>query len=145
MNSKYEMLVQALDNICKDAPTNFSSYNLDNLNDENKDRIRAKAYIHLFLFAKFGIQKFIERHNYITDGAQDGGIDAFYIDRTSKIIYIIQSKYRTSQENYENKELNPGEVVSMDVKRILDGEKMDCLGIPYNGHICRLQETLANL
>lgn len=145
MIGKYKILMNALDNICMDAPTNFGTYSLQNKSEEQINNIRSKAYIHLYLLVKFGVQDFEERHNYITDGPHDGGIDAYYIDSKSKTIFLLQSKYRVTEENYETKEIDPSEIVTMELKRILEGETIGADGENYNGKIQGFQKKLSSL
>ena len=99
----------------------------------------------MYLLIKFGIQNFEERHSFITDGPNDGGIDAYYIDNEGKTIYIIQSKYRTNEKNYENKEINPTEIVAMEIKSILQGKQQGYNGCPYNGRIKGMQKKISEL
>ena len=89
---------------------------------EYTDQARARIFIHLFLKVSYGINDFEERENYITGEANDGGIDAYYIDRESKKILFIQSKFRTNRNNFENKEIALSEILKMDTDRIVDGE-----------------------
>lgn len=145
MVTKYEMLVNAIDFLCKLAPLNQSSYNMEDKSEEEINNIRSKGYIHLYLLIKFGIQNFEERHSFITDGPNDGGIDAYYIDNEGKTIYIIQSKYRTNEKNYENKEINPTEIVAMEIKSILQGKQQGYNGCPYNGRIKGMQKKISEL
>ncbi len=93
----------------------------------------------------FGILDFDEREKYITDGAYDGGIDGYYINEDTKQIYLIQSKFRTTEKNFENKHIALEEVLTMDVTRILEGEVNDENGNPYNGKIKQLQREVSNL
>lgn len=145
MVTKYEMLVNAIDFLCELAPLNQSSYNMEDKSEEEINNIRSKGYIHLYLLIKFGIQNFEERHSFITDGPNDGGIDAYYIDNEGKTIYIIQSKYRTNEKNYENKEINPTEIVAMEIKSILQGKQQGYNGCPYNGRIKGMQKKISEL
>ena len=145
MVTKYEMLVNTIDFLCKLAPSNQSSYNMENKSEEEINSIRSKGYIHLYLLIKFGIQNFAERHSFITDGPNDGGIDAYYIDNARKRIYIIQSKYRTNEENYENKEINPAEIVAMEIESVLQGKQQGNNGYTYNGRIKGMQKKISEL
>lgn len=81
----------------------------------------------------------------ITDEANDGGIDAYFIDTNHKTLYIIQSKFRTTESNYENKEIDPTEIVAMDIKNILAGNKTADNGVRYNGKINAMQEKLSKI
>ena len=145
MLSKYDILVNTLDSICKTAPDEFSSYNISEKNTEKLNAIRSQAYIHLYLLVKFGVQDFRERHSLITDGADDGGIDAYYIDKHKRVIYIIQSKFRTNENNFENKEIEPIEIVKMEIKDILDGKDKGSNGKSYNGKIKGFQRKLTEI
>ena len=146
MITKYKMLVNALDSICAKAPEKFSSYKIDGKSNDEINNIRARAYIHLFLLVKFGVQSFAERHDsYITDGTNDGGIDAYYIDSTAKKIYLIQSKFRMNQANYETTEIEPSELVKMEIKNITSGKTTGFDGNQYNGKILSFQRKLSEL
>lgn len=146
MISKYEMLVNSLDKIADSAPAKYASYKITNSSTvEEINNIRSNAYIHLLLLVKFGVQSYEERFRYITDGPKDGGIDAYFIDKVNRNIYIIQSKFRTNQTNYEEKEIELQEIACMDVKRIIQGEKQDTKGENYNGKINRFQEDIMKL
>ena len=46
---------------------------------------------------------FSERHDFIAEGTQDGGVDAYYIDRENKKILLIQSKFRATKDNFEKR------------------------------------------
>ena len=145
MLSKYEMLNNAIEAICKTAPDSFGSYKMDGKCEEEKNNIRSKGYIHLYFLIKFGIQDFQMRHNLITDGPGDGGVDAYYIDNNRRIIYLIQSKYRLNEENYESKEISPDEIASMELKSILHGKQEGEDGRPYNGKIKGMQKNISEL
>ncbi len=85
------------------------------------------------------------RERTITDGSYDGGIDGYYIDTETKTIHLLQSKFRTSQENFENKPIALEELLAMDINRILEGEKTDENENPYNGKIQQLQREVSQL
>lgn len=141
---KYNILNKILDKISKDAPQEFVKYKLTK-NNETNNQIRAKSLIHLFLMVRFGIQDFKEREKFITEGGYDGGIDAYYTDTVNKIVYIIQSKYRTTEDNFENKEIAIDEIIKMDIGRILRGETKDETGNDYNGKIKGFQRIYSEL
>lgn len=143
--SKYTIMLKVLDNICNTAPENFKSYHLEKKTEQEIDSIRSKAYIHLFLLVKFGIIDFKTRHDYITDGSADGGLDAYYIDEEQKIIYMIQSKFRANSTNFENKEISADELTAMEIDRILDGEPEGEDGVAYNGKIKGFQAKLSKI
>ena len=141
---KYNILNKILDKISKDAPQEHVKYKLTKDNETN-NQIRAKCLIHLFLMVRFGIHDFKEREKFITEGGYDGGIDAYYTDTVNKIVYIIQSKYRTTEDNFENKEITIDEIIKMDIGRILRGEKTDEIGNNYNGKISGFQRIYSEL
>lgn len=139
------MLNNAIEAICNSAPDTFGRYRMEGKSEEEKNNIRAKGYIHLFLLIKFGLQDFKTRHDYITDGPGDGGVDAYYIDTNRRVIYLIQSKYRIDEGNYENKEISSAEIASMELKSILDGKLNGEDGRPYNGKIRGMQKKISGL
>ena len=101
MDHKFEMLVRILDRIRLEAPTSYKSYHPDPSNAEGVIKARSLSFIHLLLKVKFGLTDFLSRHQRITDGTQDGGLDAFFIDGENKKLYLIQSKFRTKSINFE--------------------------------------------
>ena len=143
--TKYETLVQILDELRKEAPKEYRSYYPEDIDIEGLNKARSKSFIHLFLKGMYGIENFIDRENFITDASYDGGIDAYYIDEDSKEIIFIQSKFRTNRNNFENKEIDYEELLSMDVDRVTDGEKTDEDGNSYNGKILKMQEAIQGI
>lgn len=140
---KYDILVSILDKICEEAPPNYAKkYSFSGMDLEKINQARARAFIHLYLKVLFGIVDFSERERVITDGSYDGGVDGYYIDVERKIIHIIQSKFRINEKNFEGKEIDLEEILSMDVNRILDGEEADEAGNQYNGKIKQLQREV---
>lgn len=106
---------------------------------------RSKAFIHLYLKVMFGIAEFAERESYVTDGSQDGGIDGYYIDSEARRIYLLQSKFRNTMRNFEQKEIAPEELLVMDIDRITRGNKDNSEGIAYNGKIQGLIRRIAEI
>jgi hypothetical protein len=143
--SKYQILVNILDQLRSEAPPQFTSYYPLSNDFEKINQARAKAFIHLYLKVKFGLLEFLEREAYITDGANDGGIDAYYIDEDNRRIYFLQSKFRTNATNFEEKDISLQEILKMDVDRILEGEKADENNIKYNDKVQRLIERIKNI
>lgn len=141
---KYNSLVNILDVLAKEAPTAYKNYTITD-NCEKNNQIRSRCLIHLFLMVRFGVMNFLDREAFITEGAYDGGIDGFYIDKEKKIIYLIQSKFRTNEYNFENVEISIDEILKMDIGRILTGEKKDENGNNYNGKILGLQRKYGEL
>ncbi|OFX61503.1 MAG: hypothetical protein A2046_06665 [Bacteroidetes bacterium GWA2_30_7] len=106
---------------------------------------RARAFIHLFLKVKFGIIDFLEREKFITDDTGDGGIDGYYIDQENKKLYFIQSKFRVTENNFENKEITFDELLSMDIERIASGEIIYENEQKYNDKIQKFIKELQNI
>lgn len=145
MNNKYDYLVSILDRICKEAPPELKRYNLATDNIQAIEYARSRAFIHLFLKVKLGLVEFMEREQFITDGPADGGIDAYYIDSDNKRLYLIQSKFRNSENNFVNKEIVLDELLSMDIDRIIGGYTCNENGDTYNGKIQQLIDTIENI
>lgn len=134
----YSHLLNVLDRISNEAPPEYKTYYPESGDIEVLNKARSRSFIHLFLLARFGLINFIEREKYITDGVNDAGIDGYYIDRELKKIFFIQSKFRTSQSNFEDKEIRFRELVSMDVDRVVDGCTNSLSCVEYNGKIQKL-------
>ena len=143
---KYDILINILDKLRAEASEKHSSrYHPASSELEKINNARSRAFIHLYLKVLFGIFDFDEREKQITDNSYDGGIDGYYIDEDKKIIYLIQSKFRTTVKNFESKEITLDEVLTMDVNRILEGEDCDENGNTYNGKIKQLQREVSQL
>lgn len=128
-----------------EAPSTLSKkYPTTTTDVEQQNQARSRAFIHLYLKVSFGILSFEEREHFITDGSYDGGVDGYFINTENKTIYFIQSKFRTTDKNFENKQISLNEILIMDVNRILDGEDEDEDGNLYNGKIKQLQRELSN-
>lgn len=140
MKNKYEILVSILDKLNKEAPKEHKVYH--KTDDEGKSHARSLALIHLFLKSKFGLMEFADRKKFITDGSGDGGVDAYYIDEQNKVIYVIQSKFRTTSSNFEEKAIEPNELAAVELERIRKGEPEDQSGTRYNGKIIGFQGKL---
>lgn len=141
---KYGMLVNILDKIRMEAPANLEKTYKPNPDEMEKiNAARARAFIHLFLKVNFGLMEFKEREKNITDSSYDGGIDGYYIDKEDRLVYLIQSKFRTTKTNFESKDISYDEILCMDVERILKGESHDEAGNEYNGKIKQLQRELS--
>lgn len=143
--SKYDDLVRVLDSLCMEAPTEYKKYHPSSDDIPAIEQARARAYIHLFLKAKYGLLTFQEREAYITDGAEDGGIDAYYIDKETRRVFFIQSKFRNSDTNFVEKPISYEELLSMDVDRVSEGETTSINGIKYNDKILNLIRTLQSI
>ena len=146
MMNKYKTLINILDKIRLEAtPKFYNKYNHPESNFEQINQARSRAFIHLYLKVSFGILTFDDREHYITDGSYDGGIDGYFINQENKSIYFIQSKFRTNERNFENKEIKLEEILVMDINRILDGENTDEKGNEYNGKIKQLQREISEV
>lgn len=142
---KYQTLLNTLDKMCEEAPDDFSSYKVDKSNLETLNQTRSKAFIHLFLKVKCGMTSFVERHNFITEGTQDGGVDAYYIDKENKKLFLIQSKFRATKENFERKKITANDLVKMEVQRILKGEEKDSRDNEFSAKIKNFQNEWSKI
>jgi len=97
---KYETLVNILDQIRKEAPPEFKRYHVLDTDIEKLNNARSRAFIHLFLKVRFGLLDFKDREYFLTDGPDDGGVDAYFINKESYSICIIQAKFRTTYDNF---------------------------------------------
>lgn len=133
--SKYQTLVTILDELRKEAPTQYKKYYPLDTEIDKVNHARSLAFIHLFLKVKFGLLEFTERENYITDGTDDGGVDGYFIDYENEHIYFIQSKFRNNGENFENVNIELDEILKMELDRITKGETEGLNGRQYNSKI----------
>ncbi|QOL32298.1 AIPR family protein [Bifidobacterium eulemuris] len=139
MKSKYEILLSVLDDLCDQAPSENKKYHP--CKPEEYPKARSLAYIHLLLKARFGIQTFEDREKCITDGTQDGGIDAYYISHEERVIYLIQSKFRNTEKNFDGgKDISYEDLASMSIREII-APKSD--GPKFNGKIQKMQSALS--
>jgi hypothetical protein len=145
--SNYLTLINILDRIRNEAlgTASAKTYLPDETNSEYVNQARARAFIHLYLMVKFGLLDFKTREKYITDKAYDGGIDGYFIDSVNRNIYLIQSKFRTTEQNFKYKEICLEELLSMDITRILSGHETDAAGNKYNGKIKQLIREISEI
>ncbi|SRR5579883_413697 len=144
--NKYIALVNILDQLRAEAGAKYSKlYALGESDIDKINAARSRSFIHLYLKVGFGIIDFEEREHWITDGSNDGGIDGYLIHEDSKTIFFIQSKFRTTARNFENKDIKLEEILRMDITRILDGEEFDVEGNEYNGKIKQMQREVSSL
>lgn len=141
----YNDLLNILDKLRAEAPPSYRRYHPEESNHEQLCNARARAFMHLFLKVKFGIIDFLDRENFITDDTGDGGIDGYFIDENRKILYFIQSKFRNTIANFENKEITFDELLSMDIKRVTEGETCYDNGDPYNDKILNFIKVLQSI
>lgn len=143
---KYKILLNVIDRIRAEAPEAMARrYMPEGDHPDAIANARSRAYVHLFLKVLFGITDFKTRERYITDGSYDGGIDGYYIDSETRRIYLLQSKFRNTEQNFENKPIELEEILAMDVDRILAGEALDEAGNEYNGKIKQLQREVSEM
>ena len=142
---KHNLLKKTLDCIAASAPNQIITYHPDESDQEAQIHKYSRAQIHLFLRVRFGILDFGLVENQITDGTNDGGLDAYHIDENRKTIYLIQSKYKTNPEGYLNSAVDWREFFKMDLDRIVHGETNSLAGIPYNSKIHNLQQKIRNI
>ncbi len=143
--TRYIVLLQVLDRLRAEAPIEYRSYHPDVSDVEGINVARSKAFVHLFLKVRFGILDFSTREAFLTEGTNDGGIDAYYIDTDTRVIYFIQSKFRTTEKNFEEKSIEIEELLHMDTNRILEGEIIDERGNEYNHKIKHMVQKIKNL
>lgn len=141
----YELLIDILDTLRSEAPGAYKSYHPEPGDTDKLNSARAKAFLHLFLKVRFGLLSFAEREEYITEGGYDGGVDAYYIDSERKTIYFLQAKFRTNEKNFEEKAIDPEELLMMDISRILEGETKSEAGIDYNPKILRMAKRIKEI
>lgn len=143
---KYHILNSILDRYVEEGATVFRRRaQFDTTSPEKENQARARAFIHLYLAATYGIINFEEREQTITDGSYDGGIDAYFIDTDRRVIDVIQSKFRISSQNFESKFIAPEEIMAIDVDRVLAGYREDKEGHSYNGHIMAFIEKIQKI
>lgn len=145
MTNQYNIFLKVLDNFRKEAPASYKTYHPEEGDEEGLIKARSLAFIHLLLKVKFGVMDFLERHKLITDGPQDGGLDAYYIDSERKKLFLIQSKFRNSSDSFSKKSIKANDLISMEVARITKGEATDSKGIPLNDKVKTFQAALRNI
>lgn len=143
---KYAILTHILDEYVRQGKgVKKRSSLFDSSTEERQNQARARAFIHLYLAATYGILSFEDRELTITDGSYDGGIDAYHIDTENKILDIIQSKFRVGSSNFESKNISPEEIMSIDLDRVLNGHRQSIDGQNYNGRILAFIEKLQKI
>lgn len=147
MDNRFNTLINILDKIIEKNSAISPLFKIDNSNPESLNAIRCRAFIYLYFESEFNISDFSSIESYITEGGNDGGLDAYYIDNPKKIIYLIQSKFRKNK--FENKLISADELAKMEVERILLGrdDYFDKNGnkLPFNSKIKKFQETISVL
>ena len=142
----YKTLCNVLDSLRSEAPAALSIYHPPKGNHSAVIQARSRALLHLYLKARFGLGSFTSRERFVTDGPYDGGVDAFYVDEKAKRIHILQSKFRADAQNFIQTSMTAGELLKMDVARIIKGKKEDEQGNKYNDQITKnLQKTIQSI
>lgn len=140
----YTILVNILDELRKEAPLKAKRYHPSQAELDKIANARARAFIHLYLKVKFGLLTFSSREDLLTDESADGGIDAYFIDKCNKTIHLIQSKFRTTEKNFEANEITVEELTKIEADRIIKGETLHEDGVtPYNGKIRKFQDVIS--
>lgn len=142
---KHELLNSTLDNIAESAPAELSVYHPDPENTDAQIHKYSRAQIHLFLRVRFCLLDFNLVESQITDGTGDGGLDAYHIDEEKKVIYLIQSKYKTTPDGYLNSDVDWREFFKMELDRIVRGEAELVSGNQYSGKIQVFQQKIRNI
>lgn len=141
----YETLVRVLDSLRSEAPPKDAVYHPPKGNHDAVIQARSRALLHLFLKARFGLTSHAARESFVTDGKYDGGIDAYYIDRSHKKVYLLQSKFRANAKNFATVHMTPSDLLKMDVARIMQGETASEAGNLYNPQIKRMQSDIRKI
>lgn len=144
MDPKYATLLRVLDDLRSEAPES-DRYRPESDNPEELNRARSLAFAHLFLKVKCGLDTFAERERRTCDGKSDGGLDAYFIDRSARKILLLQSKFRATAEGFKDKEISADELVKMELDRILKGKHDNSNGVSYNGKVHAFQKELQGI
>ena len=143
---RYDTLCKILDSLCDEAPSTARIYHPPAGDQQKLIHARSRVLLHLFLKARFGLLNFADREPCVTDGAYDGGINAYFINENAKTTYVLQSKFRATADNFSDKTVSAEDLLKMDIKRILNGERRDELGNLYNEKIRNgLQKALRRI
>lgn len=142
---KYQTLINILDQLRFEAPAKYKKYYPKEDDLEKVNQARSRTFIHLFLKVKFGLLDFEQREHFITDGTHDGGIDGYFISSEERMIYFIQSKFRTNSKNFTSKDITLSEILSMDTHEITEGNEKNEDGIEYNGKIKQLIREISQI
>ncbi len=143
---KYDLLVEILDGIRRQAPRQLESIYRPSRNDGVRlGQARSRTFIHLYLAVKHGVLGFDERENLITDDPGDGGLDAYFIDQEKNKIFLIQSKFPRTQEAFENSRMREDDLARMELKLIATGKKRDSRGVLFNKKISKFQSELKRI
>lgn len=145
MAHQFDTLIRALDTLRQEAPKSYKTYHPDDDDHDGLCHARALAFIHLLIKVRFGVAAFLDRHKLITDGTQDGGVDAYFIDTERKKLFLIQSKLRMTPQTFQSKAMDANDLIKMEVARITKGEKDDSRGVRFNSKIEALQQAISQI
>jgi hypothetical protein len=144
-SKKYATLTRILDALSAEAPKNNKMYHPKPSDSEGLIHARSRAYLHLFMKVKFGMLNFEQREHQTTDAAYDGGVDAYHIDKETKVIYFFQSKFRATAKNFANSQVSADDLTKIQLKQILNGDRTDELGEAYNAKILAMQREIRKI
>lgn len=140
-DSKFTALIKILDNIRDQVPKTPKYSRFYSKKSDDVVYSRGQAFIHLLLWIKFGVDTFEERNNLITDGPHDGGLDAYYISQSEKIVYLVQAKFKSNKNSFAKDSIDTSDLVKMELDRILRGKKEDTNGTSYNSKVLDFQSN----
>lgn len=146
-NRKYRILLGILDAYVekgREVPKASKKFQHTDT-DEHLNQARARAFIHLYLESHYGVGDFATRETLITDGANDGGIDAYFIDEDRRVIDVVQAKFRTNPYNFEAKDIDPGELAAVEIEKVLAGEEIAASGNKFNGRVLGLIRKISEI
>jgi AIPR protein len=140
---KYRTLCAILDKRIKDgANLGRRKYQRANDNTESLQQARSAAFVHLYLEVTKNIFDFDKRDHFVTDGANDGGVDAYFINKEDKSIELIQAKFRGTSDNFSSKYIDIEEIAAIELDRLTRGRKTSSTGQRYNGKIIRMLQEI---
>ena len=146
-DARFKVLISIIDKIIESAPKEkeYAKYQIDPSNLEGLNSARARAFIHLFLKSEFGIENFEQIESHITDDTNDGGLDAYYINKDKRIIYLIQSKFRNV--DFNGKGITFDELDKTEYKAIIRGnsryKNIKGEDLTFNIKIRKFQEIIS--
>lgn len=90
------MLVSVLGKLRLEEPTTYVRYRPKPDKPESIEYARSLSFIHLLLKACFGIADFLTRHQQITEGQYDGGLDAFHLIAIQSEVTATKSEFKVT-------------------------------------------------
>lgn len=141
----YEILCGVLNKLREEAPKEFKTYHPKDSDLDGINIALSKSFIHLYLKSIWGLSSFLDREYYITDGPEDGGIDAYFIDKENKTLYYIQSKFRMNKQNFESRTIMIEDLLNMEIDSILRGNTQYSSGVSFNKKIIKMIENISSI